>query len=49
MNIREQIINFLLQSNDQKDQIIAELQAKIAVFEKAAVSTAPADTPQTSK
>jgi hypothetical protein len=36
MNIREQIINFLLQSNDQKDQIIAELQAKIAELEKAA-------------
>lgn len=48
MNVREQIINFLLQSNDQKDQIIAQLQAKVAELEKAAASTVPADAPQTS-
>lgn len=36
MNIREQIINFLLQANDQKDQIIQDLQKKIAELEKAA-------------
>lgn len=40
MQEREQIINYLLQSIDQKTQVIAQLQAKIAELEKAA---APVD------
>jgi hypothetical protein len=34
MNVREQIINFLLQANDGKDAVIAELQKQIADLKK---------------
>lgn len=34
MQDREQIINFLLQSGDRKDAIIADLQKKVSVLEK---------------
>lgn len=41
MNEREQIINFLLQSADQKTKIIEELQKQIAELQKKLVSTEP--------
>jgi hypothetical protein len=41
MNIREQIINFLLQTCDQKDSTIQGLQARIAELEKAAQPAVP--------
>jgi hypothetical protein len=34
MNEREQIINYLLKASDQKDQVIAQLQAQIAELKK---------------
>jgi hypothetical protein len=45
MNIREQIINFLLQTVDQKDTVIAQLQAKVAELEKAAAAQTAPPTP----
>ena len=39
MNVREQIINYLLQNVDQKEAVIVELQNKIAELEKAAQAT----------
>lgn len=41
MNEREQIITFLLTQCDQKNNIIAQLQTKIAEFEKRLAESNP--------
>jgi hypothetical protein len=43
MGEREAMINLLLQACDQKNQIIASLQAKVAEYEKAAAAVKPAE------
>jgi len=43
VNEREQIINFLLQSADQKNKIIEELQKQITELQKKLNDLAPKD------